>query len=568
MNEWMQTLSLYLRDPRNKPQIKLGILVTLFVLGTVIIITQTSKTKAFSNRIFIDTTAISLKQRVANLNLDVPYYNKKVQSKTIAFYRRNNNEAKWLTLNKPTASFNAFLDAVRKSASYGMNPGNYDLRTIRKHVKEIYERDEQSREELASLDMRITESFFLFTTHVIEGRIRTLGNNHYIWKRIVDDENDVNLLADNSAEKLEELLNDLHPKHEQYEKLRKALAYYRELQENAPHTLASLNLGGIKPGLNHPLIPDIRRRLLLTDLEPYPMSVGSVYYDDQLLEGIKKFQKRHGLPDNGVITEATLKYLNQSFKDKADLIELNLERLRWLPREMSEDYISINVPEYMLRVYNNNKKKLEMRVVLGTQYNATPIFTDTLEYIVFSPTWTIPPGIMEEEAIPNLIEDSEHYDKERFKIYKKGKLINPKKEDWTSEELDSNEYQIIENPGPGNSLGLVKFIMPNDFNVYLHDTPADHLFSKNKRAFSHGCIRVEKPNLLAEYLLKDQASWSSSKIERAMHKGQPVTANLKKKYPVLIEYRTVWEDEAGRLNFREDIYNHDRRQLAQLRKLK
>lgn len=568
MNEWMQNLSLSLRDPRNKPKIKLGILVTLLVLGSVIILTQTGKNSELSKSIFIDTTAMSLQQRVAKVNLDVPYYNKKVQSKTIAFYRRNKNEAKWLTLNKPTASFKAFLDAVRNSASYGMDPDRYDLRSIREHVKEIYEREEQSRDELASLDMRITESFFLFTTHVIEGRIRTLGNNHYVWKRIIDDENDVKLLAANSAEKLESQINDLHPRHEQYEKLRKALAYYRELDENAPHTLASITTGTIKPGMNHPLIPDIRRRLLLTDLEPYPMSVGSVYYDDQLLEGVKQFQKRHGLPDNGLITDATLKFLNQSFKEKADLIELNLERLRWLPRAMSEDYISINVPEYMLRVYRNNSKKLEMRVVLGSQYNATPIFTDTLEYIVFSPTWNIPPGIMEEEAIPNLIEDPQYYDKERFKIYKKGKLINPKKEDWTSEDLDTNDYQIVENPGPGNSLGLVKFIMPNNFNVYLHDTPADHLFAKNKRAYSHGCIRLEKPVDLAEYLLKDRPEWSVDKIKEAMQGSEPVTANLKKKYPVMIEYRTVWEDEAGQLNFREDIYNHDKRQLAQLHKVR
>jgi L,D-transpeptidase YcbB len=568
MNEWMQNLGLYLRDPRYKPKIKLGVLITLFVVGSVIIVTQTRKNKAWSDRIFIDTTAISLEQRVSKFKIDVPYFNKKVQAKTVAFYKRNKNEAKWLTAEKPTASFTTFLDVVRKSASYGMNPEDYDLRNIRKHVKEIYERDEFSREELASLDVRITENFFLFTTHVIEGRIKTLGNNHYIWKRMTDDENDVKLLASYSSEKLEGKINDLHPKHEQYEKLRKALAYYRQLEDGGTHIRVSQNLGGIKPGLNHPLIPEIRRRLLQTDLEPYPMSMGSVYYDDQLVEGVKQFQRCHGLPDNGVITEATLKYLNQPFKEKADLIELNLERLRWLPRKTSDDYISINVPEYTLRVYNNNQKKIEMRVILGTQYNATPIFTDTLEYIVFSPTWTIPPGIMEKEAIPNLIEDPEYYDTDRFRIYKKGKLIDPVEEDWTDENINPGDYQIIEDPGPENSLGGVKFIMPNNFNVYLHDTPADHLFNKNKRAFSHGCIRIEKPTLLAEYLLKDQPEWNARTIERAMHAPEPVTAHLTKKYPVLIEYRTVWVDEEGHVNFREDIYNHDKRQLAQLHRLR
>jgi murein L,D-transpeptidase YcbB/YkuD len=569
MNEWLQNLRLYLIDVRNKPKIKLGILISLLILGSVVIITQTRNTTRLSNVIYIDTVAMSIEQRAAKLDLDVPYYNKKVQLKTISFYRRNKNATKWLTMRKPTASYTAFVDAVRKSAAYGMNPDHYDLRSIRQRVKEIYEADEEpSLEALASLDLRITESFFLFTTHIIEGRIRTLGNNHYVWKRMIDDENDVKLLANNSADKLESAVQNLHPKHEQYDKLRESLAYYRRLEEQGAHTLAALNLGGIKPGLNHPLIPEIRRRLLLTDLEPYPMSVGDVYYDDQLLEGIKQFQRRHGLVADGIISETTLKYLNQPFKEKADLIELNLERLRWLPSELGSDYISINVPEYMMRVYHDNTKKVEMRVVLGTQYNATPIFTDTLEYVVFSPTWHIPQGIIEDEAIPNLIEDPEYYDKERFKIYKKGKLINPKKEDWMDEDIEIGDYQIVENPGPGNSLGRVKFIMPNNFSVYLHDTPADHLFSKNKRAYSHGCIRLEKPEVLAEYLLRDQPDWNTKAIARAMESTEPITVHLKKDYPVMIEYRTVWVDDEGHVNFRDDVYGHDKRQLAQLNKLK
>jgi murein L,D-transpeptidase YcbB/YkuD len=555
---WIERSKLYLTDPRNKQKIKLTALIAVFIFGSVVIIIQHRKTSRLTRQVTIDTTATALRQRVSRIDLDVPYYNKKVQQKTIAFYRKNKGETKWLNKAKPNQSYNAFLQAVRNSSSYGLNPDHYDLRFIRESVTSLYNKDE-----VANLDVRITASFFLFTTHMIEGRIRTIGNNNYIWKRPVDDENDVNLLLHNKAESLEEALMALHPKSEQYRKLHEALSYYRRLDDPSQHTLASANAVRIKPGLNHPMIPEIRRRLMLTDLEPYPVNVGSVYYDEQLLEGIKQFQRRHGLAADGIISETTLKYLNQSFKEKAALIELNMERLRWLPRETSEDYISVNVPEYTLRVYNNNQMKMEMKVVLGTEYNATPIFVDTLEYIVFSPTWNIPASILEEEAIPNLIDDPEYYDKERFRIYKNGELIDPEEEDWMDEDLDPRDYKIVENPGPGNSLGLVKFIMPNNFNIYMHDTPADHLFSKRKRAYSHGCIRLEKPTLLAEYLLRDQSQWDTRSIEKAM-RNEPVTVHLKKEYPVMIEYRTVWVDEDGLLNFREDVYGHDKRQLAQL----
>jgi murein L,D-transpeptidase YcbB/YkuD len=226
-------------------------------------------------------------------------------------------------------------------------------------------------------------------------------------------------------------------------------------------------------------------------------------YDESLAEDFKKFQARYGLEPDGVIDAKTIAYLNIPVKEKAELIALNLERLRWLPHIQGEkDEIVINVPEYMMRVYRNNNETLTMRVVLGAEYTPTPVFHDTLKYIVFSPTWIVPKSIIENEFIPKLKSDPEHFDPERFKFYKNKKEINPIEEDWQDEDLDVSAYGVVENPGDANSLGDVKFIMPNDYSIYLHDTPADMLFSREERALSHGCIRLEKPVDFARYHLR------------------------------------------------------------------
>jgi murein L,D-transpeptidase YcbB/YkuD len=176
----------------------------------------------------------------------------------------------------------------------------------------------------------------------------------------------------------------------------------------------------------------------------------------------------------------------------------------------------------------------------------------------------VPKSIFEKEFLPKLQEDPGHYSPERFKFYKDGQEIDPFEEPWTDEDLDIDPYRVVENPGDANSLGKVKFIMPNDYSIYLHDTPADQLFAKDERALSHGCVRVEKPEELAEYLLSDQDDWDFDKIKEAMQSQEPVQVNLPKPVPVYIVYRTVWVDDDGMVNFREDVYGHDERHLARL----
>lgn len=554
-------------NPRNKKILQYTGAGGLIVIIIFLLINVFSG-PGYPDELYIDSIATPVSELVRDINIDRPYYNEKVKNKTIRFYRENKTKTKWLEYKGPTRNYKAYSTSIREAAQYGLNPAHYDFEEIDRAVDSLFENEKRTPQDVAALDVRITASFFLFTTHLIEGRIRTAGYGDYVWKKNIPKENDVTLLQQNTSGELENVISELHPDNEQYEALRTALQNYRKLEVSTKIELTSANFKGtIEPGQKHPSIPKIRNRLMLTDVKPYKVA-DSLVYDNRLVNAVRQFQRRHGLEEDGHIGPTTLNYIDQSLKQKADLIELNLERIRWLPRELPEDYISINIPEYILRVYRKGREDLEMKVVLGSEYNATPIFSDTLEYIVFSPTWNVPMSILEEEFIPKLQRNPRAFDPERFTIYKDGEPVDPEKEDWNAKDLDPKKYKMVENPGDQNSLGQVKFVMPNDLNIYLHDTPADNLFNKSKRAYSHGCIRLERPLDFARYLLdNNKEPWSESRIAEAVKNSTPVTAKLEKKFPVQIDYRTVWIDDDGLLNFREDLYGHDKRQLAMLNKI-
>ena len=512
----------------------------------------------------IDTVASRISQAVNKIKVADSYSHRKVQLKTSVFYRANEYKRTWLKKRRPDKMFKAFVEEVQESEQYGFVADDYRIAELEQAVEALYDNRKRTNADISDLDIRITASFFLFTTHLLEGRVRYPGAKEFLWVRGMPLENDIALLLQmESGSDLRKELDDLHPKDPDYKKLQKALKEYRELEkaDTLPRVRESLT---VKSGESHEDIPLVRRKLMLAKYIDADADASPVL-DEQLLDALKRFQEHHGLEANGNLDRQTIRFLNISFHDKSQLIRLNLERLRWHPHIQGKgDEIVVNVPEYMLRVYKNNKEKMEMRVILGAEFTPTPVFHDTLKYIVFSPTWMVPKSIFEKEFLPKLQEDPGHYSAERFKFYKDGQEIDPFEEPWTEEDLDIDAYRVVENPGDANSLGKVKFIMPNDYSIYLHDTPADQLFARDERALSHGCIRVEKPEELAAYLLSDQNDWDIDKVKEAMQSQEPLQVNLPKPVPVYIVYRTAWVDEEGMVNFREDIYGHDERHLARL----
>lgn len=269
----------------------------------------------------------------------------------------------------------------------------------------------------------------------------------------------------------------------------------------------------------------------------------SQIFDDTLEMAVKTFQTRMGYTANGSINEQLINDMNVPAIERVKQILVNMGRMRWVPTEPNGRLIIVNIPEFALHVYENKRKVWDMDVVVGKEGHNTTMFTGDLNQIVFSPYWNVPPSIVQKEILPKMESDPDYLASQHME------------ENGTDENGIPKIRQL---PGPDNSLGRVKFLFPNSFNIYFHDTNAKSLFEKDKRAFSHGCIRLADPERMAQYLLRDQPEWTTQKIEEAMNSGHEQYVKLKHPVPVIITYYTAWVDDNGQLNFRDDIYDHDK----------
>jgi len=355
-----------------------------------------------------------------------------------------------------------------------------------------------------------------------------------------------------------EALKSVLPRHAQYAALKRELTRYREIaaQGGWPKVPGS---AALKKGTRSPETAALRARLAA---EGDLAQAGGDVFDGTVEEALKRFEKRYGLNEDGAFGPDDRAAMNVPVEDRAAQLELNLERWRWLPEDLGERYIVVNVPTFQLEAIEQGKVVLAMRVVAGkADETPTPIFSDEMTEVVFSPYWNVPTSILRKETIPAVLRDPDYLYRNDLEVVRAGQVVSPSSVDWSDPDL---RIQIRQRPGAKNSLGLVKFLFPNKFDVYLHDTPADSLFGRVERDFSHGCVRVEKPVELAQWVLRDQPEWTPEKIQAAMHAGQERHVALKHRIPVYIVYATAWVDEAGRLNFREDLYGHDTRQRALL----
>jgi murein L,D-transpeptidase YcbB/YkuD len=530
--------------------------------------------------VLIDSFKHPLDKRKLLLPVKDAYQNKKVQQKIQGFYAANGYKTKWLDDVGPNALYTALAEQLSHADRYGLSPEEYDIRELDHLLEAVYRVQPPAADLIVELDMQITEAFFLFTTHLTEGKLtRAAGSN--IWIRSNSNnaiarktpDLDVQMLAGIATPgQLAEMIRRVQPASEQYSRLQRALEEYRALEKTNTTAFPVIPVTEkIKPDERHAAIPVLRRKLSLTDLKIYTLPVDtttgmvdSLLYDAELVSAVKWFQLRHGLTPDGIVGERTLRFLNQPLKDKADILALNLERMRWIPERNENSCIRVNVPEYMLRIYENQKPEFEMKVIVGAPNKATPIFDDVLKNIVFSPTWTVPTSIIREEIIPHLKKDPQYYAEKNYTFYRGDVAIDPSTEVWEGENANPYQIRVVQQPGADNSLGRVKFLLTNDMSIYLHDTPNHRLFNKDYRALSHGCVRLDEPARFAAYLLRNQPGWSMASVQKAMDGNAPAGIPLKKQYPVHLEYFTAWVDDNGLINFREDIYGFDKQQLREL----
>ncbi len=296
-------------------------------------------------------------------------------------------------------------------------------------------------------------------------------------------------------------------------------------------------------------------------VEPDRLFVGvaDLHYEPATIHALKRFQRRHGLSPDGVLGPRTLAELNVSVEERIRQIEINLERWRWLPKSLGERRIEVNTADFRLRVVEDGQTVMSMPVIVGTGYRKTPVFSARMTYLEFAPYWFVPPTILREDKLPRIKRDPGWVKRRHFDIVSwKGpeRSIDPWSIDWTDMEAKRFPGVLRMQPGPWNPLGRVKFMFPNRYAVYLHDTNERHLFRRNIRSFSSGCIRIERPQDLAYYLMENQG-WHCDTLLDAMGRKRPKKVQLEQALPVHILYWTAWVDERGRLQFRKDLYLRD-----------
>jgi murein L,D-transpeptidase YcbB/YkuD len=320
----------------------------------------------------------------------------------------------------------------------------------------------------------------------------------------------------------------------QYYKLQEKLKAYYDIEKRGSWVTIKPDRKKYHLGDSSPVIKEIRKKLFLAG--DIANDNQSAVFDDEMEAGIKEFQRRFGLKEDGVAGPGVLREMAAPLSARIEQIAVNMERCRWLPNETSEDYLFVNIPQFKLVAIEKDSIVFDCNVVVGTATNKTVIFRGDMKYVVFSPYWNVPPSIINKEILPAMKRNPKYLEKHN---------------------MEYNGGKIRQKPGPNNSLGLVKFLFPNSFNIYLHDTPSKSLFKEDKRAFSHGCIRVSEPFKLAEYLLRKDPSWTPEKITTAMNSGKEQYVTLKKTVPVYLVYFTAFVDQRGKLNFRDDIYGRD-----------
>jgi murein L,D-transpeptidase YcbB/YkuD len=326
---------------------------------------------------------------------------------------------------------------------------------------------------------------------------------------------------------------------ESYKALKDQLERYYDIAKKGGWPVIPADKKTYKKGTSSIAIPLIKRHLSLTD--DMPGADTTQVFNDTLEMGIKNYQRRFGYTPDGIITAALLKEMNVPAQSRVQQILINMERMRWMPSRPSGNLILVNIPEFVLHLYDGKNKVWDINVVVGKEGHNTMMFTGDLNQVVVSPYWNVPPSIVRKEILPALEKDPTYLARNNMEQV----------------GMEGDLPKIRQLPGPDNSLGRVKFLFPNSFNIYFHDTNAKGLFNKDKRAYSHGCIRLEEPEKLANYLLRNQPEWTPEKIEDAMNSGTEKYVKLKDPIPVFITYYTAWVDDAGQLNFREDIYGHD-----------
>ncbi len=478
------------------------------------------------------------------------------------FYERRGFSPAWSGAGK----IQSLIEAIKATASDGLDPADYHLEKIERVNDQLENGRQLSPNERAALDIGLTDSLIRLGYHQRFGKVDP-NDLDPVWNfarelRGRDPAKTIQEAID--AESLSGYLTTIFPRVELYQRLQAYLEEYREMA--AAGGWPQFPKGPtLKPGVADERLPILARRLAISgDLTSEAASAPVSIYADALEAAVKNFQLRHGLDDDGVVGPATLHALNVPVEDRVNQIRLNLERARWVLDGLPDDFVVVNIAGFRAYLYRDRKPVWSTRVVVGKTYHKTPVFRSSMKYVVFNPTWTVPYSIATKEMLPKIKQDPNYLSSRNFDLKNRnGEIIDPASVDWSQVTRRNFGYTLVQRPGPSNALGEIKFIFPNQFSVYLHDTTSKSLFAKAERTFSHGCIRVDQPFDFAEVLLK-QDGWSREMIEAERANRKTKSVFLAQPLPVLLLYWTAAVGEDGQIHFYEDVYERDQKILSAL----
>ncbi len=484
----------------------------------------------------------------------------KLMSRTLLprFYQARAYKTIWIDANGLKKEAGEVMSQLGQAASEGLNPADYHGLALQRLLEQLKEKKTVGH--LAQIELLLTDAYLVYGAHLYYGKLNP-STAQPEWKAERKSQElvlDTYLAQAVEGGTVESSLEKLSPQQVEYRKLKKALHHYRQLEKEDAFYAPIPGGVSIKKGDSDVRIGAIRNRLVQTrDLSDARLR--SDVYDEELEQVVKNFQARHGLRADGVIGEGTLRALNMTLEERIRKIEINMERWRWLPASLGKEYIMVNIPNFRLTVMSGDSSALDLTAIVGKYQRKTPVFSGRMTYMVLNPSWTVPPTILENDILPELRKSTDILKKKNLRVLTLGGAeVNPATVDWSKVKASNCPYIFRQEPGETNALGVVKFIFPNEYNVYIHDTPTKDLFGKEERAFSSGCIRLQNPMNLAYHLLRDSPKWKPEAINKLLESKKEQTIMLPNPLSVHFLYLTSWAEKDGALvHFRKDIYDRD-----------
>ena len=475
-----------------------------------------------------------------------------------AFYGARDYQPLWVSETGVTARGVTLAEHLLDAGSEGLDPNDYAAREIDALL------DADTPGALADLETELNLGLMQFASDLASGRVEPALFDPETFVYPQDVERGQVLTGAAGSADIDAFIESFKPSSDRYDRTRLALEDYRRLAAGGgwPNVPEGETL---KPSTTDPRVQALRSRLAVTGEVSGPAAGDPTFFDADLESAVRAFQARHGLEVDGKVGRESLAALNVPVERRIDQLILNLERRRWMPDDFGDRFVFVNLADFHLKVVvasgGEEDTIFDSRVVVGTPYFRTPVFSDEITYIEINPYWTVPPSIARNELLPKIKKDPGYLAKNEYLLFdgwgESAKTLDPQNIDWTRVRADNFGYKIRQEPGDRNALGRIKFMFPNQFNVYLHDTPSKSLFGRASRAFSHGCVRVHEPITFAEFVLNGHEGWDEAKVREVIDSGKRTVVPLQTPLPVHLTYLTAWVNKDGSVHFREDIYGRD-----------